>query len=148
MLALKDLSSLSVSYYLIQMNRRIAVFICTSDPACFNHALANALDFHEKGNEVIMVIEGTAVKNLKGFLMENNFYSRYFVKLRKAGLITPICHGCALKYDALEDIKRLGLTTKHGHSNPNDYRENGYEILTLVPRACNFCETWDDLPKQ
>jgi hypothetical protein len=141
---LKDLSSLPVSYYLIQMNRRIAVFVGTGDPACFNHAL----DFHEKGNDVIMVIEGAAVKNLKDFSMENNFYSRYFVELRKAGLIAPICHECALKYGALEDVKRLGLTTTHGHSNPDDYREKGYEILTLVPRACNFCETWDDLPKQ
>ena len=42
--------------------KKIAIFVFNGDPMCFIHVLLNALDMHQKGYDVKIVIEGAAVK--------------------------------------------------------------------------------------
>ena len=45
--------------------KKIALFSFNGDPVCFIHVLLNALDMNEKGYELKLIIEGSAVKMVK-----------------------------------------------------------------------------------
>ena len=42
--------------------KKIAIFAFEGNPICFVHVLLNAIDLHERGEEVKIVLEGEAIK--------------------------------------------------------------------------------------
>lgn len=45
--------------------RKFALFAFNGDPTCFIHVLINALDLHEKGYTVALVVAGSATRLVK-----------------------------------------------------------------------------------
>jgi hypothetical protein len=127
------------------MKRRIVIFVSTSDPACFVHAILKTCEFHDKGSEIFMVIEGPAVVRIGEYSEEGKLCFESYARIRKEGLIMGVCEDCAKRYGVLEEAKKQMLPLVRAHPNPKDYQEGGFEVKSCLPRACSCCETWDDV---
>ncbi len=98
---------------------------------CFVHVLLNALDLHEKGHEVKVIIEGSATK-----LISTNAapHSTLYQKIKDAKLIDCVCKACAAKTQALKAAENQDLTIcaeMKGHPGMQKYIEKGYTIITF-----------------
>ena len=116
------------------MPGRFALFAFNGDPMCFVHVILNALDLRERGNEVKVIVEGSATKLAAEFENENNpFYSLY-QKLKESELIDCFCKACSNKMGSLEKVEALGFETcaeMMGHPRMSKYIELGYSIITF-----------------
>lgn len=127
------------------MKRRIAIFVSSGEPACIEHAIMKTTELYGNGDEVIMVIDGPAVASMVGYAQEGKACSNGYNELRRGGLIAAVCKDCAEKYRVLNEVVKQGLPLVKGHPDPNSYRERGFDVRSLVPKACNYCETWDEI---
>ena len=116
------------------MNKQVAIFAFNGEFMCFSHALMNALDMHEKGYDIKLIIEGSATKLIRGLGEPGKpFYNRY-VKAREAGLIDCVCEACASKMETLGDARGQGLTICNemmGHPSMSKYIEAGYQVVVF-----------------
>ena len=124
------------------MGRRIAILVYSGEPACFVHALIKIYDLHSRSNDAIMILEGPAVTNIQKYSQEGDLFYRFYDNIRRANLIT-VCGDCAASQGVLEEAEKQKLHIIPNHPNSNHYSKMGFEVLRLVPRSCNFCETWD-----
>lgn len=111
--------------------RKIVYFAFKGNEMCFVHLLLNALDLDEKGYDAKIVMEGEAVKLLKG--MEENANPLY-LKAKGKKLIDCICRACSSKMGVLEFNQTLGIPMGEdlkGHPSMERYIKKGYEIITL-----------------
>jgi hypothetical protein len=112
----------------------IALFAFNGDPVCFIHVLLNALDMNEKGYDIKLIIEGSAVKMVKELAnLQAPLYTLY-QKVKDKALIDCVCKACATKLGAAESAAEQGLPLggdMNGHPSMADYREEGYEIITF-----------------
>jgi hypothetical protein len=127
------------------VKRHIVIFVSSGDPICFEHAIMKTCEFADNGNEVVMVIEGPAVVRIGEYSEKGNLYSESFARMKNEGLIAGICKDCAERHGVLEEAKKQGLPLVTGHPNLKNYRERGFEIKLLIPKACSCCEAWDDV---
>jgi len=114
------------------MTRKVAIFAFNGDPMCFGHALLNLMDMRERGYEAIMVIEGTATKQVRELMDEGKPFADLYALAKKEGAIDCVCQGCSSKMGTLEDAKGQGLKLckeLKGHPSVARYLEAGYEIL-------------------
>ncbi|MCK5737134.1 MAG: DsrE family protein [Spirochaetaceae bacterium] len=127
--------------------KKIALFAFNGDPMCFVHVLINALELKENGNEVALVIEGSATKlvkllsggsGLETFKESNpkmfNLLTQNLQKVKEAGIVSCVCQACANQMDALEDVKISGLPLcgeLKGHPSMNRYIESGFDIISF-----------------
>ena len=65
--------------------KKIALFAFNGDPMCFIHVLINAVELKENGNDVALVIEGSATKLVK--LLTGGSGIEYFKKNLNVPLI-------------------------------------------------------------
>ncbi len=111
-----------------------ALFVFNGDPLCFVHVLLNALDLHEKGHDVRVILEGTSVK-LVPELEESGFWLHtLWTRTRSSGLVAGVCQACAQKLGTLEASRAAGLellADMSGHAGMAPYLENGFSIITF-----------------
>lgn len=110
---------------------KFVIFAFSGNPTCFVHVLLNALDMHEKGMGVKVVLEGEAVTLVKTMLESKN---PLFQKVVDLQLIDCVCKGCSAKLKVLEYNEQSGLPVggeMSNHPSFSSYTQKGYTIITL-----------------
>jgi len=98
---------------------------------CFMHVLLNAIDMHEKGMEVKIIMEGESVKLIRELESKGN---KSYEKARELNLFDCICKACSAKMGVLAYNERTGIPINgelNGHPSMTKFIEEGYEIITL-----------------
>ena len=111
-----------------------ALFVFNGDPMCFIHVLLNALDMHQRGDGVRLVIEGAATGLLPELEKEGHPLHKLWRKALGAGLVDGVCKACAAKTGGLETARKLGLVLldeMNGHPSMAAYRQAGCELVTF-----------------
>ena len=116
------------------MKKKIAIFTFNGELMCFAHALLNAIDLHEKGHEVKLIIEGSSTQLLPQLHNPDKPFSKQYQKCRDLGLLDGVCKACANKMGTLEfaqehDLPVIGNMS--GHPAMEDYIADGYEIISM-----------------
>ena len=97
------------------------------------HLLLNAINFHEKGHEVAVVLECASPKLLIG-IVEGSITLPLFEKAMGLGIIDHACKACTASFEATEAAQKLGVPLKgelSGHSDMLQFLENGYSLFTF-----------------
>ena len=113
---------------------KTAFFAFKGDPICFVHVLLNAIDLHERGGLVKIILEGEATKLVVNLRKPEHPLHALYEKVKKLELIDGICRACAVKMNALEDAEAEGLKIVDdmaGHASMAPYIQDGYAIVTL-----------------
>ncbi len=114
--------------------KKVVLFAFNGEFMCFIHVLLNALDMHERGYEVKIVIEGSATGLVPQLTHKGNPMSRLYEKAKTLGLIDGACKACSGKTGMVEAVRSQGirlLDDMGGHPSMARYREDGFEVLTF-----------------
>ena len=110
---------------------KVVIFAFKGDPMCFIHVLLNALDMDAKGLQSRIVIEGEAVRLIKGLEEEAN---PLYLKAKEKKLIDCICKACSAKLNVLDYNDTTGIPVTgdmNGHPSMEAYLAQGYKVITL-----------------
>lgn len=113
---------------------KTVLFAFNGDPVCFIHVLVNALDMHQKGHEVAIVIEGSATALLKDFAAGKGIGQNHFQSCLDQGLIASACLACSKKTGGEGGAEELGIPldgTVYGHPSMLQWQEKGFTIITF-----------------
>ena len=114
---------------------KAALFAFNGDPMCFVHVLLHALDMKARGNDVAVVVEGTATKLVKTLHEDpSQPFAPLYAKVREQGLIGCVCKACASKMGSLESAASQGLPLcdeMSGHPSIARFVEDGYRVYTF-----------------
>ena len=113
---------------------KIAIFAFKGNPICFVHVLLNAIDLHDRGGMVKIVLEGEATRLIVDLRKPENPLHALYEKVKNLELIDAVCRACAVKMDALEAAEEEGFKIADdmaGHAGMAPYIEKGYTIVTL-----------------
>jgi hypothetical protein len=113
---------------------KTAFFAFKGNPICFVHVLLNAIDLHERGEKVKIVLEGEAIKLIVELRKPEHPLHALYEKVKGLELIDAVCRACAIKMDALEAAEAEGFRIADdmaGHAGMAPYIEKGYTIVTL-----------------
>ena len=116
------------------MAQKVLLLAFRGELMCFAHVLIHAIDMHEKGYDVKIIIEGAAIKLIPELSELGKPFSDLFSKVRQKELLECTCKACAAKMGVLERIKQENLTIKGdvlGHPGLTKYIELGYQIITF-----------------
>ncbi len=114
--------------------KKFAMFAFNGDPMCFIHVLLNTLDLNEKGHDVKLVIEGSAVKLIGPMANEEHPLHNLYAQCIEKGLVSCVCQACAHKLGSLDEAKKQNLPLCHdmaGHPSMSSYVSQGYEIISF-----------------
>lgn len=113
---------------------KTAIFAFKGNPICFVHVLLNAIDLHDRGRAVKIILEGEATKLIIDLRKPEHPLHALYEKVKKLELIDAVCKACAIKMGALEAAEAEGLKIADemaGHVGMAPYIEKGYTIVTL-----------------
>lgn len=113
------------------MMKKILIYTMEGKKMCFLHALMNAKQLKESGNEVKIVLEGQSVTLSKELEEEKN---PLYLTLKENGTIVGACYACSKTLGVLEDNKKAGLELiqdMNGHAGVTKYVDEGYEVLVF-----------------
>jgi len=120
------------------MNQKLLFMIFTDEECKQNHAFMYALECHEKGNKVRIILEGPATACLNR-LPEDGKFAGLFKLAKKNGLIEGICKtaagGCSTNKPARNVAKMAGteglelISDLNGHAGIGRFIKNGYQVL-------------------
>ena len=113
---------------------KTAIFAFKGNPICFVHVLLNAIDLHDRGRAVKIILEGEATKLIIDLRKPEHPLHAPYEKVKKLELIDAVCRACAIKMGALEAAEAEGLKIADemsGHVGMAPYIEKGYTIVTL-----------------
>ncbi|PID57227.1 cytoplasmic protein [candidate division KSB3 bacterium] len=116
------------------MDKKIALFAFNGDPMCFVHVLLNALDMHERGYDIKLVIEGSATTLIETLAAPAAPFGELYEKVKRMKLIDAVCRACASKMGTLNEAQAQGLPMNKelsGHPSMGSYLDQGYEIITF-----------------
>ena len=116
------------------MQKKIALFAFHGDPMCFVHVLLNALDMQARGEDVALIIEGSATRLIQTLNEPDAPFAALYRQVKDAGLIHAVCQACASKRGTLDAAKEQGLPLSNemsGHPSMGAYLEQGYQIVTF-----------------
>lgn len=114
--------------------KKVLLVAFNGEAMCFVHVLLNALDLHEKGYAVQVVIEGSATRLVNTLNDEAAPFAALYRQVKTLGLIVGVCKACAAKMEALEGVMAQGLPVAadmKGHPGLARYLEQGYQIITF-----------------
>jgi hypothetical protein len=123
------------------MARKI-LFVLFSEDACRqNHALLYALDLHEKGHEVKLILEGSATRMVSAMNLAESPPGALLRRARDAGILAGACgrasSGCASD-DPARKVAELAeaagvklLRDLGGHASIEPFVRDGYELVML-----------------
>ena len=110
------------------------MFLATDDNKMqLYHLLLNALNFHENGHEVAVVLECASPKLLIG-IADGSIKLPVFDKALESGFIDHACKACTANFSATEAAEKLGVPVKgelNGHSDLLKFTETGHTIITF-----------------
>ena len=113
---------------------KTAIFAFRGNPICFVHVLLNAIDLHDRGRAVKIILEGEATKLIIDLRKPEHPLHALYEKVKKLELIDAVCRACAIKMGALEAAEAEGLKIADemsGHVGMAPYIEKGYAIVAL-----------------
>ena len=116
------------------MSTKYAIFAFKGEDVCFAHALLNALDFHQKGHDTKLIIEGPAIKTVVSLFDKSKPYANLLEEVRKKNILDVVCKACSKQMGLFEDIVSEGLPLgddMKGHPGMAKYVEKGYQIIVL-----------------
>ncbi|BCA80720.1 DsrE family protein [Desulfuromonas sp. AOP6] len=116
------------------MNKKVALVAFNGDSTCFVHVLLNALDFHRKGYDVKVVLEGNATRLIRDLASPDHPLATLYARTTQEGLIDCVCKACAAKMDTLSiaEAQKLPVCSDmSGHPSLADYASRGYQIITF-----------------
>ena len=114
--------------------KKVAMFVFNGSPMCFVHVLLNALDLHERGTTVQIVMEGESTKLVADLEQPDNWLNGLWQKACSLNLVAGVCKACAQKLGARQSVENRGLALlddMNGHPGMAGFREEGYEIITF-----------------
>ena len=114
--------------------RKVAIFAFKGNPICFIHVLLNALDLHEKGAAVKIILEGETTGLVVDLKNTEHPLHKLYSKAKDLALIHAVCRACAVKMGSLQAVEEEGLNVvddMSGHVGMAPYLEQNYEIITL-----------------
>jgi len=94
----------------------------------------NALDMHQRGEQVQIVMEGEATKLVRDLAEPANWLHGLWRQARDKQLVAGACQACSKKLDTLAGVEAAGLpllADMQGHPGMARYRDAGYEIITF-----------------
>ncbi|MGM0652280.1 MAG: cytoplasmic protein [Bacillota bacterium] len=106
-------------------------FAFNGSQVSFIHVLLNALDMESKGLKALIIVEGEAVRLIKGMEASEN---PLYVKAKEKGLIDGICKACSAKMGVLDYNETVGIPLKDdmdGHPSMTAYVKEGYQVISL-----------------
>lgn len=110
--------------------KKIAIVSFQGEMPCFAHALLNVWNYHERGYDVALIIEGASAKRLLDITASP--LGGLWAKIVDAGLVRSVCKACAAQMGSLEEAKEQGLpidAALSGHSDLEVFTAQGYEII-------------------
>ena len=113
---------------------KLALFAFNGDSLCFIHVLLNAIDMNENGNEVKIIMEGSATGLIPQIAQEGNPLLPLYRKAKEQNLIEGACKACSSKMKVAEAVEKEGipfLDEMSGHPSMTRYIDNGYRVIVF-----------------
>jgi hypothetical protein len=121
--------------------RKLLLVVFADDSCRQNHALMYALDLHEKGHAVKLVLEGPATRMVAALDAPESRTGALLRQARDAGLVAGACgrasSGCAGD-DPARKVAELArdagvplLSDLHGHASIEPFVRDGYEVVVI-----------------
>lgn len=110
--------------------KKIAIVSFKGEMPCFNHALLNVWNYHEKGYDVALIVEGASAARIVD--IKSSPQSGLWNKIVEAGLVRSVCKACAVQMGSLEEAIEQGLPIDaglSGHSDLEIFTAQGYQII-------------------
>ncbi len=110
--------------------KKIAVVSFQGEMSCFVHALLNVWNYHERGYEVALIVEGASTARIAD--IGKTPQGKLWEKIREAGLIRSVCKACAAQMGTLAEAEAQGLpidAALSGHSDLEVFTAEGFEII-------------------
>ncbi len=114
--------------------KKIALYAFNGEPMYFVHVMLYALDFYARGDDVKIVMEGSATKLIRELADPSVPFAPLYSEIREKKLIGTVCQACSAKMGALEAAREQGLSidgSLQGHPSLAADREAGYEVYTF-----------------
>ncbi len=105
--------------------RKFVVYAFNGDPNCFLHVLLTVLDMYEKGNDVRLVIEGSAVRLTERPEEHGALFADLYNRVQELGLVDRVHLTC------FAGVNTGGGVTVRGEPTMTDYMRDGYEVITF-----------------
>ena len=112
------------------MNGKIGIVTFQGELSCFVHALLNALDYHGRGYETALIIEGQSCARVADITQSPK--AELWRTVVEAGLVKAVCKACAAQMGSLEAAQAQGLpidASLSGHASLEPYSRQGYELI-------------------
>lgn len=116
------------------MSKRIVLVAFNGELMCFAHVLLNALDMHQKGYDIKVVIEGAACGLIEQLNDPAKPFGATYIEFREKGLIDCVCQACSAKMGTLTSAQEQNLPLRNelkGHPALSNYIDDGYQIITF-----------------
>lgn len=113
---------------------KVALFAFQGEPMCFVHVLLTAMDLHERGHDVRIVLEGAATALVKSLAVSGQPFSGLYRKVREAGLLDCACKACSAKMEVIDSMEEQQIVLADemsGHPSMARYLESGFKIITF-----------------
>jgi hypothetical protein len=114
--------------------KKVALFAFNGEFMCFVHVLLNALDLKEKGDDVRIVVEGSATKLIPEMAEEGNPMFNLYRKAKEQNLVDGVCRACSSKMDVTKAVEAEGLPfldEMAGHPSMARYLNNGFQVISF-----------------
>ena len=115
-------------------DKKFVLFAFNGDPVCFVHVMLNAFDMREKGYDVKVVLEGSAVTVARELAKPEAPFAALWEKLKASGLIDRVCRACSAKLGVTGEAEAQNLPLggdMSGHPAMSEYTEQGYQVITF-----------------
>ncbi|HAI52233.1 MAG: cytoplasmic protein [Limnochordia bacterium] len=110
--------------------KKIAIVSFQGEMPCFIHALLNTWNYHSRGYEVALIIEGASTARLAEITKSPQ--AGLWEKIKEQGLIRSVCKACAAQMGTLQEAEAQGLpidAALSGHSDLEVFTAQGFEII-------------------
>ncbi|MBN2332131.1 MAG: DsrE family protein [Deltaproteobacteria bacterium] len=116
------------------MNKKVVLVAFNGELMCFVHVLLHAIDLHEQGYDIKVIIEGSATTQVRELQDSPEPFAALFQKVKTLGLIACVCQACAYKMEALDSARQQELpicADMSGHPSLAPYLAEGYQVITF-----------------
>lgn len=115
------------------LNKKLALFLFAEqgDTNRVMHGLLYAWDLRDKGFDVVLVLEGLAVKLPIDFSKPNHPMHEWWEKVRGMAVA---CTGCASAMGVIQELRDLGIPlmgNEMTHISPSGYLSDGYQVIMM-----------------
>lgn len=103
--------------------RKFVIYAFNGDPNCFLHVLLTVLDMADKGHEVRLVIEGSAIRLTENPEEHGTIFADLYNRVQELGLVDRVHLTCLVGAGGGADVQ--------GQPSMTDYLRQGYEVITF-----------------